>query len=257
MIKIKNALHSNIKGVFFDYGGVLEDLKLSETSFHKGVHFLHDVLRSKGVEIPIERLTLSLKQGQEEYNGWIKDNNYNELPIEQMWTLFYLKEICKEKKIKKFVEEISEELSSIYEFYLYRRRQVRDLRTVLKTLFYSGYTLALVSNTISKTLIPERLEKFNVDSYFSTIVLSIDIGVRKPRADIFDVALKKTNLSSQNCIYVGDTISRDIEGSKNAGFFLSILMQSELTEVKDSDYNGKMNPDKRINFLRELLDILQ
>jgi putative hydrolase of the HAD superfamily len=257
MIKIKNALHSRVKGIFFDYGGVLEDLKFSETSFNKGAHFLHAVLGSKGIEITIERLITALKQGQEEYNGWYKKNNYVELSTEEMWTFFYLKDICKEKKIKESVEEISEELSSIYEFYLYRRRQARDLRTVLKTLFYSGYILALVSNTISKTLIPERLKKFNVDSYFSTIVLSVDIGVRKPRIEIFDIALKRTNLSSQDCIYIGDTMSRDVEGSKNAGFLSSILIQSGLTEVKDSDYKGVMNPDKRLNLLKELFEILQ
>jgi putative hydrolase of the HAD superfamily len=184
-------------------------------------------------------------------------NNYIELSTEEMWTLFYLKDICKEKNIKESVEKISEELSSIYEFYLYRRRQARDLRVVLKTLFYSGYILALVSNTISKTLIPERLKKFDVDNYFSTIVLSVDIGIRKPRVEIFDVALKNTNLSSQDCIYIGDTMSRDVEGSKNAGFLSSILIQSGLTEVKDSDYKGAINPDKRLNLLNELFEILQ
>ena len=80
MIKIKNAVNNTVKGIFFDYGGVLEDLVRSDSTFKKGVSFLQNVLGQKGIDIDPERLAESLKSGQEEYDNWYNQNNYKELP---------------------------------------------------------------------------------------------------------------------------------------------------------------------------------
>lgn len=257
MIKIKNAIYNTVKGVFFDYGGVLEDLSFSDSTFLKGAAILRDILFKKGVALTASQLTAALTSGQEKYNNWYKKNNYRELPNEKMWSSFFLEEICKDKTKKAIVEEMSEELSSIYEFYLFTRRPARDMWMVLKTLFYSGYTLALISNTMSRTLIPERLKKFMIDEYFSAVVLSADIGIRKPRKEIFDAALKRTGLKAEDCIYVGDTLSRDIEGSRNAGFRTCVLIESDLTADKDRDYTGTVKPDNKFNSFSELFQILK
>jgi putative hydrolase of the HAD superfamily len=257
MIKIKNAMASAVKGVIFDYGGVIENLHPSEAMFQKGVHFLQAILEREGIEVSEERLSRSLKGGQAAYEEWYEANNLVELPNERMWTNFFLRTLCSDPAVEKKVESMSEELSSIYEFYLFRRRPAQSLRRVLKTLYFTGYTIALVSNTISRTLIPERLKKFDVDGFFSSVVLSVDIGVRKPRREIFEAALERAGLRAQECMHIGDTVSRDVEGAKNAGIALAVLIHSGLTGLKDRGFSGKARPDETIDSLTDIFRLLE
>jgi len=257
MINFKPAAINSIKGVFFDYGGVLEDVSYKEESFNKGIKIIDDLLTSISIKIDPEQLKSILNDGIRNYSLWYKKDNYRELQNDDIWVKFLLQDICKkEKSTERIIREKSEELSSIFEFYLYFRRPKRGIYETLKTIFNLGYTIALVSNTISKTLIPERLEKLNVKRFFSSIVLSVEAGIRKPQNGIFEIALRETNLKASQCIYIGDTLSRDVEGSKNSGFASSILIPSKITEEKDSDYSGFAKPDVVIHSLKDILELL-
>jgi len=256
MIRVKSAMLSRIKGVFFDYGGVIEDLSLDESIFQRGVNILYALLREKGIHTVPETLSQMLKRGQEEYTQWYQNNDYRELSNQEMWTSFYLREMCVNSAVRSVVEPMSEELSSIYEYYLYRRRPSRDVRNVLKTLAFSGYILALISNTMSKTLIPERLRKLRIEKLFSEVILSVEFGMRKPKKGIFESALNSTGLESGACMYVGDTLSRDMEGARQAGFSATALITSGLTELKDRGYTGNARPDYTLDSLEELFKIL-
>jgi len=257
MVKIKNARQNNIKGVFFDYGGVIEDMTPNKETFHKGVKAIGTILYKNGITLNESKVNTLLRSGQDKYNKWFKKNNSKELPNEKIWTVYFLKEYCKDKKVKNIIENRAEELSSIYEYYLYKRRPRHALTSVIKTLFYSGYTISLISNTMSSNLIPDRLERFEILKFFNSIVLSINTGYRKPRKEIFNIAFKETHLKPEQCLYIGDTISRDVEGSTKAGFFKSVLIKSGLTELKDSNYSGNARPDYSIERLIDLCDVLQ
>jgi len=256
MIRIKRAVNSSIKGVFFDYGGVLEDLILSEKDLDKGIAIIMNLLGEIGIKVTQTELKLFCKRGLEEYTRWYEKNDYKELPGENLWCDFMLKPVLRGNEEKKKVESMAEKLSCIYEYYMFKRRPAKNVREVLKTLFYAGYKICLISNTISQILIPERLKKFGVEKYFSGFVLSSIEGVRKPHLRIFEQALKSTSLSPEQCIYIGDTLSRDVEGSKRAGFKFSILIKSGLTEEKDKNYSGKYEPDFTIKDLIELFNII-
>jgi putative hydrolase of the HAD superfamily len=256
MIKIKMAQSSGLKGIFFDYGGVLEDLEYGETTVRRGVEVLHALLSEREVHATPGLLFEMLNRGQEEYSRWYLSHDYKELPNEEMWSSFFLKDLCIDPEVNAIVQGISEELSSIFEFYLYKRRPVKEVRTVLKKLFYSGYTLAIVSNTISRTLIPERLSKYGIADFFSKVFLSVKVGVRKPSAEIFQMAIKSMDLDPNGCMFVGDTLSRDVEGARNAGFGSVVLMPSALTDLKDRGYSGEAKPDHTLDALEGMFALL-
>jgi putative hydrolase of the HAD superfamily len=246
----------DVKGVFLDYGGVVEDVRPDEDQFRRGVSIISDILGDAGIAIDRESLSDALRSGQGAYDAWYRENGYRELPNEEIWITFFLEEYCRDTGAKKRIRERAEELSSIYEYYLYKRRPVEEMLHVLKNLFQYRYVIALVSNTMSRTLIPERLKKYGVDRYFTTVVLSAEEGVRKPNEAIFQPAFRQTGLSPEQCVYIGDTLSRDVEGSKRAGFKSSILIHSSLTDVKDRDYGGDAKPDHILKKLRELKPLL-
>ena len=260
MLRIKTASESGVEGVFFDYGGVIEDLIHDEDSLRRGIAEIRRLLGDKGIDIEGERLGRMIGGGHSEYERWYAGNGFRELHGSNIWSSFLLKEVCADPHGLAVVEGMWEELGSIYEFYLFKRRVARDLKLVLMSLFYSDYVLAIVSNTMSLTLIPERLKKFGIEKYFRAVVLSVACGHRKPNPAIFREALGRTGLSADRCMFVGDTLSRDIEGSRGAGFRVSVLLASGLTGAKDKDYRGRcadpVEPDHRITALSDLERIL-
>jgi len=246
----------DVKGVFLDYGGVVEDAHPDEEQFRKGVSIISDLLKDVDIALDPEILSDTLQSGQEAYNGWYRDNGFKELPNEEIWTEFFLKTQCRDGSVQKRIREKAEELSSIYEYYLYKRRPPAGMLHVLKTLFQNRIVIALVSNTMTRTLIPARLKKYGVDRYITTVVLSVEEGVRKPNEAIFKPAFRQTGLLPAQCIYVGDTLSRDVEGSRRAGFKRAILIHSGLTDVKDRGYRGNAKPDHVLKKLKDLKQLL-
>jgi putative hydrolase of the HAD superfamily len=246
----------SVKGVFFDYGGVIEDLRSDDASFRKGVSIIAEMLGKVGIGIEEDALGAFLRSGQSAYEQWYRQNGYRELPGEEIWTFFFLKEHCSDERTRRKVEGMAEALSSIYEFYLFKRRPPAGMVQVLKTLFQHRFVMALVSNSLSRTLIPERLRKFGVERYFTSVVLSADTGVRKPQRAIFEYAFKRTGLEPEQCVFIGDTLSRDIEGASGAGFRHAVLIESGITREKDSEYRGTAVPDYTIEKLEDLVPLL-
>jgi putative hydrolase of the HAD superfamily len=250
------AIITDVKGVFLDYGGVVENAYPDEGQFLKGVSIISKLLSEEGIDVDIETLARELRSGQRAYNSWYSTHGFKELPNEEIWVKFFLKSVCRDSTVKVKVCERAEELSSIYEYYLYKRRPPAGMFEALKELFQNRFIMALVSNTMTRTLIPARLKKYGVDRFFTTVVLSVEEGVRKPNEAIFTRAFRQTGLDPSHCIYVGDTLSRDVEGSRRAGFKSSILVHSGLTDEKDADFKGDVKPDHVIEGLKDLKQLL-
>ncbi|UCB45007.1 MAG: HAD family hydrolase [Spirochaetota bacterium] len=257
MIKVKPALNSRVKGVFFGYSSVIEWLICSEETFSKGVSLIRELLLTKGIDVKIDELHTMLISGQENYCNWCMKNNYRELKSEEIWASFLLEIICRQKKDKDAVQTVSEKLSSIYDYYRYKRRPVKGIVEILSTLSYAGYITALVCNTISRSLIPDRLRKFNIERHFSATVLSVDVGSKKPASEIFERALRETGLDASECMHVGDSMLEDVSGSKGAMFYRSVFIRSELSEQKDMNYRGDVHPDCTIESLGEIFQIME
>jgi putative hydrolase of the HAD superfamily len=247
---------TDVKGVFFDYGGVIENVSADRAHLLKGVSIMSGILSENGITPDAAELDEALQSGWKAYQSWYREHDFTELPSSEIWTQFLLKSWCDSKKRCSIIADLAEELSSIYEYYLYKRRPPASMVMVLKTLFQYRFIMALVSNTISKTLIPERLMKFGVDRYFKTVILSSDTGLRKPNTGIFSSALRQTNLAPDKCLFVGDSLSSDIGGSRGAGFRYSVLLHSPVTEKGDIEYRDEVKPDFVIDKLEDILPLL-
>ena len=157
MVRVKTAVQSEFKGIFFDYGGVIEDLASNEDSVRKGISAIQGILERRGVVKKTDVLAKMVKSGHEAYEKWYGNNAYRELPSGEIWSAFLLKEICADtpasgcdgESMKSIISAMGEELGSVYEYHLFKRRVARDLKAVLMTLFYSGFVLSIVSNTMS------------------------------------------------------------------------------------------------------------
>ncbi|RED59194.1 HAD family hydrolase [Cohnella lupini] len=80
----------------------------------------------------------------------------------------------------------------------------------------SKYRLGIISNGISEAQ-KKRLAAGNIQSLFQSVVVSDEVGIRKPKKEIFDIALQELRVDYGEVLFVGDSLQDDYHGALNAG----------------------------------------
>jgi putative hydrolase of the HAD superfamily len=89
---------------------------------------------------------------------------------------------------------------------------------VLDTLRERGLRLAIVSNTATPgRLLRPLLAEQGLAERVDTIVLSSELGKRKPHAAIFEAALSELGVRPERALFVGDRRYQDVLGAKRLG----------------------------------------
>lgn len=91
-----------------------------------------------------------------------------------------------------------------------------DVLPALDALAARGLRLGVISNWDERLAI--LLERLKLEKYFSTIVVSCDVGFTKPSPVIFEHAAAKLGLPPGAILHVGDSYELDVLGAKAAGF---------------------------------------
>jgi HAD superfamily hydrolase (TIGR01549 family) len=139
-----------------------------------------------------------------------------------------------------------------------------DTVAVLSALGESK-TLALISNFDHPPHAQRILRETGLASYFKTIVVSGDVGIKKPNPGIFRIALEQTGLNSHEVVYVGDT-QEDVDGARAAGIKPILIARPEdpqRPKILDYTRNHEVAEPAAINdsvltigSLRELIDLV-
>ena len=88
----------------------------------------------------------------------------------------------------------------------------------LRQLRAEGFRLGLVSNiTLLGSLVREDLDRLGILDLFDAIVLSSEVGVRKPHPRIYAAVLDDLGLRGDRALFVGDRLREDIQGPRDAG----------------------------------------
>lgn len=118
----------------------------------------------------------------------------------------------------------------------------------LETLRSQGFKLGLVSNV---TQLPELLHRDLKELGFKTrvdaIALSSEIGVRKPRPQIFDHVLEALDVKATDSVFVGDRLVDDIAGAHALGM-RAILTHQYRQETPDEN----LMPDAIVKTISEV-----
>ena len=92
----------------------------------------------------------------------------------------------------------------------------------------SHKTLALISNFDHPPHVYRLLSELGLEAFFETVIVSGDVGVKKPDPQIFQGALDRTGLQPEQVVYVGDT-DEDVQGA-HAAAIRPILIRREAAE---------------------------
>lgn len=78
-------------------------------------------------------------------------------------------------------------------------------------------SLALVTNGLSDVQ-RSRLSRLGIADYFDVIVISSEVGVTKPRPDIFEITFERLGAPPKaSAVMVGDSLTSDVAGGRNFG----------------------------------------
>lgn len=92
--------------------------------------------------------------------------------------------------------------------------------------------LGLISNFTHAPVIYKSLRKLDLCKHFNAIVVSEEVGWRKPSPEIFKAALTRLQVRAGEVVYVGDSPIEDVKGAKEAGL-TTIFVPSQFNKLKD------------------------
>jgi putative hydrolase of the HAD superfamily len=235
----------SIEGIFIDLGNTLRVLVKDESHMAQA---RQEIVRLLGTKEDPVAFCEKLNERYKAYRKWAFEN-LAEAPEAELWTRWLVPEFPADK-----VAALGGELTYQFRQSMGRRVVVDGGREVVEELQKRGYTLGIISNLIGTREIPEWLAVENFASYFKSIVLSSELGIRKPSPEIYLEATRRAGVKPAKCAYIGDNLKRDVTGTRAAGFGQIIIMISpeELAEAQITDEN---QPDTIIHNFRELLDI--
>ena len=111
------------------------------------------------------------------------------------------------------------------------------------------YRLALLTNGAAD-LQREKIRASKLAPFFDVVVISGEVGVRKPEPQIFALVLDRLGLTAETAVMVGNSLSSDVAGAQRAGL-KGVWLNRPGKECDDG-----VEPDAEIPSLSELKDFL-
>ncbi len=124
--------------------------------------------------------------------------------------------------------------------------------TLLK-LRDAGLTLGVITEG-SPVKQWEKLIRLGLQHFFHKVIITDEVGLKKPSPELFKLAAKQIGCDSSECLMVGDRLDTDIDGAKKAGMMTVRVLQGK---YKDQKITKSNKPDYTIRSLSGLLKIIQ
>ena len=205
----------NIQAILFDINGTLIDIQTDEGSeeIYRGIsHFL----TYQGIYIhrwEVRDEYFRLMEEQRRASG----EAFPEFDAVELWRQFLRRrpEAChsmppeKLRWMPNFLAEMYRGVSRL------RLQLYPEVKSVLDELA-QRFKLAALSDAQSAWALPE-MRAVGIEAYFQPIIVSGDLGFRKPDKRIFEAALNGLDLPPENVLFVGNDMYRDIYGAKQFG----------------------------------------
>jgi putative hydrolase of the HAD superfamily len=124
---------------------------------------------------------------------------------------------------------------------------------LLDALRDRGLKTGMVSNAMDPPWILLRdLEEQELAGRLDAVVFSSEVGVRKPRPEIFHAALERLGVTPDRALFVGDRLNADVRGARDVGMRTVQAMWFRAEEEEDG-----IEPDFRAFTQVDVLNIVR
>lgn len=206
-----------IKALLFDINGTVVDI-LTDESSGEIYRTVSNLLNFYGVNITPDDFRTQFWQLNKEQRR-ASAEEYPEFDVQQIFKTIISRygspatkhlSVSKQRLLPEILSEVFR-AASLFKLELYP-----GVKSVLDEL-KKDYQLAAVSDAQKVWAMPE-LNALGLSDYFSPIVISSDLGYRKPDERIFQNALDEMKVSADEVIFIGNDMYRDVLGGHKAGF---------------------------------------
>lgn len=133
------------------------------------------------------------------------------------------------------------------------RRPASMSQALLDALRDRGLKTGLVSNTMEpRWLLLRDLDEQGLAARLDAVVFSSDVGIRKPRPEIFRRALEELGAPAERALFVGDRLVADVRGAHDVGMRTVQAMWYRAEESVDG-----VEPDYRAFTQFDVLNIVR
>lgn len=103
------------------------------------------------------------------------------------------------------------------------------------------YKLGMVSNFAHAPSLWRILRHFRLQRFFDAIVISGELGLRKPHPRIFEEVLKALVVKAEEAVFVGDSLKADVYGAKRVGL-KTVLVENVGLRKNPFAIAGELDP---------------
>ncbi|TFF63449.1 MAG: TIGR02253 family HAD-type hydrolase [Promethearchaeota archaeon] len=240
---------NKIKLVAFDLDDTLfNSTALSESARIKGI----DAMRGLGLKIDRDRAINILMEIVKEY-GSNFGYHYN-LFFRRLNHMDESFEISFEMKYKCIAAAVmayhGTKIESI--------RLYEDVKPLLEKIKQTDLKIAIITDGIIIKQY-EKILHLGIDHLIDLVVISDEIGIKKPNKHLFEYCLRKANVTSEETIYVGDRLDMDIKPALELGIYGVYIHRGGKHDFKLEGRKKPLviQPDYEISDMSELLDVIE
>lgn len=238
-------MSKEIEAIFLDIGNTLRILTKDELHQSRARQRIVELVGTN--EDPVSFIQ-KLDGRYKTYRKWAFEN-LREASESELWTRWLAPEFSAER-----IAPLGKELTYQYRQSMGLRVVVENGKEVVIELHQRGYKLGIISNVITSQEIPDWIEQDGFTPYFSSVVLSSVLGIRKPDPEIYLEAARRADVDPSRCVYVGDNLKRDVTGARKAGFGIIVIMIAPEI-LKEETVTTENKPDVIIYKFNELLEL--
>jgi len=229
----EDKMTEELDAIAFDAGGTLIDLSPSKEEV------FYEVMHRNGFLGTRESVTRAITLAERVYDeeSASLDGN-NEIAFWHRYDKFVFNEVGFKGDLATLSKDLGDSFEEIVQkvgsWYVYP-----DVVPLLEDLKKRDFKLGIISNATD--LLNKVLDNLALTKYFDFVVISAQVGSRKPSKDIFRIAGKKAKTPLSRMLYVGDRYTIDVLGAKRAGMQALLLdrynVYSDIDCLKANDLN--------------------
>ena len=237
-----------IKGIFFDLNGTLMEYGNLTQANHDHESFIFSYLFNKGMNIP-------RKIFDENVKNYFDIEIPKEIPSNLTLFEYKLQQLTIKLDVYLKREELEELAIFSIQAWANNHNIDKNAFKILSELKEKNYKIALVSDFDHPPYIYKFLEKHKLISYFDSIIISGNLGVKKPNPKMFNMALRETRLYADEVLFIGDSMELDIQGALGVGM-ISILIDRQSSYDLVENFNENYFIVNSLSKLEEIIKIV-
>ena len=191
----------------------MPEIEINGKAVRSSAGLLHGILRTQCPEIGLDRCYEALGESWREAER-LRAIDHREVAADARFAHFFRTLGLEESALP---EGFGRSLIDAHRSALGRAAEFPPHHGPLLRRLAERYKLAVVSNFDYTPTALDILERAGVTDLFQTIVVSDEIGWRKPRRDIFDAALHRLAVRASDSLFVGDRADMDVLGAQQIG----------------------------------------